>query len=351
MEGMTTDPRDGNGRSVAWEVGLIGVLLLAALLLVWRSLFVRYILLEGIVWLIVIGVVAGVAGYVVLVSKGMLADAPPLRKAGVVAVVGGMAVVATLAGVAVAGDGTGFVGGETPTPPRPLDPIAQSNEVLRYAEGLEYLETLHGAGDAQLLSLSATDTAGLSYATGGGPLAAIYPEENAHRNKPRAWARPGQGRVVAKVYVDSASRGYPKLGLRPGWNYLWVDVVDEPVSADTLPASAVSDSARRLPPDLRYGPTRLRDGIPDYPSDYHGAWSGRIEGDTVYYRVVVIPGDGSAPTALPMRYWDHVDPAVGSPAPWFKGYNMPRAGWLYRHDDPNGWSTCDKHGCCEMGPT
>lgn len=110
---------------------------------------------------------------------------------------------------------------ETPSPHTPA-PTGVTNAaapsqraaVLAYAAELEFDTITHGAGDRQPLTLldsrARKDTLG--------PVGEIWPERNTHRNSEDDLK--GVGRIVAKIRTSGA---YPRLGLRAGVSYFWVD--------------------------------------------------------------------------------------------------------------------------------
>lgn len=172
----------------------------------------------------------------------------------------------------------------TPAPPGLVsDPglLAERDSVLVYARSLRYDSTTHGVSDRQMLT---TYDSATGYRVG--PVATIYPEAGANHNTYADLA--GRGRIVGRIETDSA---YPKLGLRRGVNYIWVDSL-------------------------------------------------RLSGDTGLGRAVVIPDDPSLPAVvLPMFYLtDH------------HGTEGPAAArWLFRPKDEAGWYKCTKTGCCAVG--
>lgn len=172
----------------------------------------------------------------------------------------------------------------TPAPPGPVsDPglLAERDSVLGYARSLRYDSTTHGVTDRQMLTIYDSAT---GYRVG--PIATIYPEAGANHNAYTDLA--GRGRIVGRIETDSA---YPKLGLRPGVNYIWIDSL-------------------------------------------------RLSGDTGVGRAVVIPDDPRLPAVvLPMFYLTDHHGAEG-PA---------TARWLFRPKDEAGWFKCTKTGCCAVG--
>lgn len=189
--------------------------------------------------------------------------------------------------------------------------------LLACAGNLAFNDDVHGSGDTQFLDTAAVSQGGGTVAAPGGPLATIIPQSSVHRNSEAALA---SGRIVAKVWVDTLSSGYSKLGFGPGWNYIWIDGTTPP---DGNPRRPVPPTARHPRFGLE-GP----------------AQRGR-------YRAVIFPTDLNFPVvARPVDYYSHVDPPG---KPWFRGWNMALARWTYWPDDGDAWMNCTTHGCCDVG--
>jgi len=150
----------------------------------------------------------------------------------------------------VAGGFAGYIGEGTPPPPASItDPIAQSAEVLAYAQSqsLSY-DSSHHAMDEQWLEVSDSVTRQVDSLLG--PRARIFPETNSHRNALSALmgVGAGHGRIVAMIQVEPDARrqgiGYRKLRLPPGTSYLWIDSLSNlPAVGDSTPIRALIISA------------------------------------------------------------------------------------------------------------
>lgn len=245
---------------------------------------------------------------------------------------------ALAAGLLVAGT-AGLIGPGTPAPPSgitdPTDP-AQRTAVVAYARSLDYDSggTHHGVMDEQFLTVAihidtlrargllqrlvignpfpppqVVDTARGRSDTlfvFRGPLARVLPERRSHLNAPSALAR---GRIVTRVWIDPAYRdpvgraGYPKLGLRPGVNYVWIDGLG--ASRDT------SGRAVIIPDSAAFATQRA---------------------DTTF---VIRHPHG-------VGLWQRI---FGRGHRW----NKATARWMHDPLDDFQWDTCDKHGCCDTG--
>ncbi|MGH7541421.1 MAG: hypothetical protein ACRELC_10520, partial [Gemmatimonadota bacterium] len=210
-----------------------------------------------------------------------------------------------------------LLGGGTPAPPsRITDPTAvdQRQAILQYAGSLVFDSTTHAAGDVQVLSLVDTtaQVEGVAppVARPIGPLASIYPEENAHRNSLHDLLA---GRIVARIWVDEP--GYTKLGLRPGVNWVWIDSIAPPdtASAPPIPRQQVE---RPVSPPLR----------------------GQEPGQLI--RAVIIPDDETSPVTIRNVRLSRQEHGV---------VNVPLARWLYRSDDDDVWQNCTRYYCCCVG--
>jgi hypothetical protein len=147
----------------------------------------------------------------------------------------------------LAGFRTRAIGSGTPPPPfsaADVTAASQRDQLLAYAASLDYDEETHRASDERFLTI--LDTVTVDTVIGPrrtitfrplspprvrklvGPRAKIVPERRAYLNSVGDLG-PGRGRIVARVYVDSAfrapngARGYPPLNLPPGLSYLWID--------------------------------------------------------------------------------------------------------------------------------
>lgn len=108
--------------------------------------------------------------------------------------------------------------GGTPAPvgvTNAADP-GQRAAVMRYVRSLSFDSLTHGAWDRQPLTL--VDTNAVPRRDTIGPVGTIVPEPNTHRN----WEADlrGVGRIVARIHTTGE---YPRLGLRAGVSYYWVD--------------------------------------------------------------------------------------------------------------------------------
>lgn len=247
-----------------------------------------------------------------------------------------------------------FPGPGTPAPPPTItDPTAleQREAVLEYARGLEYDSVTHGATDLQHLTVAVVNAESDTVALPLGPLAAIYPESKAHRNKLGDLL---EGRIVGRIWVDEP--GYEKLGLRPGVNWVWVDSLRAPDAPTTEALPVVRDlgslRAAARTQLVREGATAAESlavsglfgvaferalaqpqGRPEDPVRREARRN--PPSDTV--RAVIIPDDMSSPVAVRTMYLFR---RAHEP------FNTPLARWVFRDDDDGSWFNCGKDACC-----
>lgn len=177
--------------------------------------------------------------------------------------------------------------GGTPAPigvTNAADP-GQRAAVLEYARDLSFDSLTHGAWDRQPLTL--VDTNAVPRRDTISAVGTIVPEPNTHRNS-EADLR-GVGRIVARIHT---TREYPRLGLRAGVSYYWVD-------------SLV------------------------------------ITGDSGHGRAIFIPADSTQPVTIRRMVYTR-DPRGSAP----ERQAMTR--WRYYPlQSALAWDRCTRMGCCE----
>lgn len=161
---------------------------------------------------------------------------------------------------------------------------AQFRNLLLYARSLDYDSVGHMAADEEYLSIKDT-IAPDSFIIVRGPRAKIIPEKRGYLNRIRDMdgIGRGEGRVVAKIWVDPGFRykdrqGYPKLSLPPGWSFVFIDnlvIRGESGTARALIIPDRDDGAVIPHPRVKY--TRDRRA---WPGRSRSAWRwDRADGD------------------------------------------------------------------------
>lgn len=251
---------------------------------------------------------AGMAWMVVIVSVVLLALVLFVTGSGMAALqtgrfwalaftVSAATVAVTLVAVGLYKRSTGH--GTEPPPVSITNPTAadQFRAVLDYARRLDYDGTTHGAWDEQWLEVKRDGQVLL------GPRARIEPERASYLNSvdDLTGVGRGRGRVVARVWVDTAAwgpdrqRGYPKLGLPPGRSFLWIDSM------------------------------LIHAKLPD--------------GDSGSARVLIIPDDTTSSVRENL-----VRAVYRAHRPRWANYSQAR--WRFDPNDPCANPTCP-HGCCD----
>ena len=131
---------------------------------------------------------------------------------------------------------------------------SQRGKVMQYAHALRFDTLTHGAWDQQPLTL--VDSSVTPHRDTIGPVGTIYPERRTHHNSEADLQ--GVGRIVARIYTTGE---YPRLGLRAGVSYYWVDSLV--VTGDSGVARAIF-----IPEDSTQ-PVTVRQLV--YARDPHGA--------------------------------------------------------------------------------
>jgi hypothetical protein len=247
---------------------------LVLLLVAWALL--SYAPIGG--WLFLGGVAIAVVTLVVALRNPIPSDAAKAAKALWILAI---AVPALSLGGAAAGGFAGFIGsGTEELPSRITDPVAQFEEVYAFAQAnLEFDDDEHSR-DEQWLDIKDTVRVDTAFVRGDkegrreyrfdtlptprvgiglGPRGIIWPETSSHRNR-RSDLGPGNGRVVAKMWIDPAYRsrsgaaGYPKPGfqLPPDTSYLYIDSLVVTGVTGTFRALVISPSGVFRVPTTEY---------------------------------------------------------------------------------------------------